>query len=59
MVKDMRIALGVAEAADTPHELSSAAVELWDEAAQALPADADHTEIDRWVRGQRTESRHA
>ena len=51
MLKDMRIALGLAEAAGTPAALSAAAVSLWAEAAQALPADADHTEIARWLEG--------
>ena len=49
MVKDMRIALGLAEAAGTPAALSAAATSLWAEAAQALPAEADHTEIARWL----------
>jgi 3-hydroxyisobutyrate dehydrogenase len=49
MLKDMRIALGLAEAAGTPATLSAAATSLWAEAAQALPADADHTEIARWL----------
>ena len=51
LLKDMRIALGLAEAAGTPAALSAAAVSLWAEAAQALPADADHTEIARWLEG--------
>lgn len=51
MVKDMRIALGLAEAAGTPAALSAAAAGLWAEAAQALPAGADHTEIARWLEG--------
>jgi 3-hydroxyisobutyrate dehydrogenase len=49
MLKDMRIALGLAESAGTPAALSAAATALWAEAAQALPADADHTEIARWL----------
>ena len=49
MVKDMRIALGLAEAAGTPAQLSAAAVKLWAQAAAELPADADHTEIARWL----------
>jgi 3-hydroxyisobutyrate dehydrogenase len=49
MLKDMRIALGLAESAHTPARLSGAAVQLWAEAAEALPADADHTEIARWL----------
>jgi 3-hydroxyisobutyrate dehydrogenase len=53
MVKDMRIALGLAEAAGTPASLSAAAASLWAEAAQALPAGADHTEIARWLDPER------
>jgi 3-hydroxyisobutyrate dehydrogenase len=49
MLKDMRIALGLAQSAQTPSRLSAAAVELWAEAADALPPDADHTEIARWL----------
>jgi 3-hydroxyisobutyrate dehydrogenase len=49
MLKDMRIALGIAEAAGTESRLSAAAVELWARAAADLPADADHTEIARWL----------
>jgi 3-hydroxyisobutyrate dehydrogenase len=32
-----------------PARLGEAAVALWADAADALPADADHTEIARWV----------
>jgi 3-hydroxyisobutyrate dehydrogenase len=56
MVKDMRIALGLAESAGTPARLAAAATELWSQAAQALPADADHTEIARWLDPDRTPS---
>jgi 3-hydroxyisobutyrate dehydrogenase len=49
MLKDMRIALGLADAAGTPDRLSAAATALWAEAAEALPPDADHTEIVRWL----------
>ena len=49
MLKDMRIALGLAAAAGTPAALSAAAADLWAQAAEALPADADHTEIARWL----------
>jgi 3-hydroxyisobutyrate dehydrogenase len=49
MVKDMRIALGLAESADVSARLSSAALELWSQAEQALPEEADHTEIARWL----------
>jgi 3-hydroxyisobutyrate dehydrogenase-like beta-hydroxyacid dehydrogenase len=47
MLKDMRIALGLAAAAGTPAALSALAVEQWAEAAAALPEAADHTEIAR------------
>jgi 3-hydroxyisobutyrate dehydrogenase len=49
MLKDMRIALGMADSMGTPSRLSAAAVALWAEAAAALPDDADHTEIARWL----------
>ena len=49
MLKDMRIALGLAESAGTESRLSAAAVGLWAQAADDLPADADHTEIARWL----------
>jgi len=47
MLKDIRIALGLATAAGTPSTLSALAVEQWAEAAGALPETADHTEIAR------------
>jgi 3-hydroxyisobutyrate dehydrogenase len=49
MLKDMRIALGIAEAAGTPSKLSAAAADLWAQAAADLPPAADHTEIARWL----------
>lgn len=49
MLKDMRIAVGLAEEIGTAAPLSRASTELWGEAADALPADADHTEIVRWL----------
>lgn len=53
MVKDMRIALGLAEANGVDARLARLAVELWGEAAAALPPGADHTEIARWARSSR------
>lgn len=50
MLKDMRIAVDLAERVGAPDRLGSDAVALWSEAADALPATADHTEIARWVR---------
>jgi 3-hydroxyisobutyrate dehydrogenase len=51
MLKDIRIALGLAEATGAPSALTARTVELWAEAAAALAPDADHTEIVRWLRG--------
>jgi 3-hydroxyisobutyrate dehydrogenase len=50
MLKDIRIALGLAQATGAPSELTARTVELWAEAAAALGPDADHTEIVRWLR---------
>jgi 3-hydroxyisobutyrate dehydrogenase len=52
MLKDMRIAVGLAEATGRPSRLGEAAVSLWAEAADRLPADADHTEILRWLEAE-------
>lgn len=49
LLKDMRIALGLAEEAGASLALGESALSLWEEAAESLPADADHTEIVRWV----------
>ena len=50
LVKDIRIALGLAEATGARSALAARTVELWAEAAAALGPDADHTEIVRWLR---------
>lgn len=56
MTKDMRIALDLERATGVPARLSEVAVALWSQAEQALPPDADHTEIVRWLEaGARTE----
>jgi 3-hydroxyisobutyrate dehydrogenase len=52
MLKDIRIALGLAEATGGPNELAARTVELWAEAADALGPAADHTEIVRWLQGR-------
>ncbi|WP_307133561.1 NAD(P)-dependent oxidoreductase [Streptomyces aurantiacus] len=52
MLKDMRIAVDLARESGLPSLLGESAVELWDKAAAELPADADHTEIVRWLRGR-------
>jgi 3-hydroxyisobutyrate dehydrogenase len=49
MVKDMKIALELADAAGTPAPLSRAAVGAWARANEEMPAGADHTEIARWL----------
>lgn len=54
MLKDMRIATGLAAATGEPARLGEAAVALWERAAAELPADADHTEIVRWLEGRVT-----
>lgn len=49
MVKDMRIALGLAEQVGAADQLSRDSVRIWAAAADALPAAADHTELASWV----------
>jgi 3-hydroxyisobutyrate dehydrogenase len=49
MVKDMRIALGLAEQVGAADRLSRDCLEVWAAAADALPSTADHTELARWV----------
>jgi 3-hydroxyisobutyrate dehydrogenase len=49
MLKDIRIALGLAEATGAPAAHAARTVELWARAADALGSDADHTEIVRWL----------
>jgi 3-hydroxyisobutyrate dehydrogenase len=49
MLKDMRIGVELAEKSGVPCSLGREAVDLWSDAAAELPADADHTEIARWL----------
>jgi 3-hydroxyisobutyrate dehydrogenase len=49
MLKDMRIAVALAEQVGLPSRLGADAVEVWARAAEELPPDADHTEIARWL----------
>jgi 3-hydroxyisobutyrate dehydrogenase len=49
MLKDMKIAVDLADQVHSESRLSHAAVQLWEEAAANLPDNADHTEIARWV----------
>lgn len=56
MVKDMRIAVALAEQLGTPIALGRDATALWAAAGEALGPGADHTEVARWVaeRGEST-----
>jgi 3-hydroxyisobutyrate dehydrogenase len=56
MVKDVRTAVALARATGTPTPLSEACLRLWEEAAESLPEDADHTEVARWVEALTRES---
>lgn len=49
MLKDMKIAVSLADEVGVPASLGHAAVSLWQQAASELPDTADHTEIARWV----------
>lgn len=49
LVKDATIAVELARAVGLPSRLGEAALELWREAAEVLPPDADHTEIARFA----------
>jgi 3-hydroxyisobutyrate dehydrogenase len=49
LVKDTQIAVDLARHVGQPAPHAEATLRLWREAAEALPADADHTEIARWV----------
>jgi 3-hydroxyisobutyrate dehydrogenase len=49
MVKDIQTARALAHATGSPFTLGDASVALWEQAAETLPDDADHTEIARWL----------
>jgi len=49
MLKDMRIAIQLADGTGGPSRLGQAAVELWARAAEGLGPTADHTEVARWI----------
>lgn len=49
LVKDTRIAVELARSTGVPAEHAEATLALWERAMDELPADADHTEIARWV----------
>jgi len=50
MLKDMRIALALAEELGAPSGLGAAAERFWSEAADALDEAADHTEVAAYLR---------
>ncbi|MFI5913278.1 NAD(P)-dependent oxidoreductase [Dactylosporangium sp. NPDC051541] len=50
MLKDIRIAVGLADQVGAADPLGRAAAELWSQAAAALEPTADHTEIVNWLR---------
>ena len=52
MLKDMKIAVHLAEESGVPSPLGAAAVALWEKAAGDLPPTADHTEVARWLERQ-------
>jgi 3-hydroxyisobutyrate dehydrogenase len=52
MAKDMRIAVGLADALGAERARGERARELWEQAREALPVGADQTEVARWVHDQ-------
>jgi 3-hydroxyisobutyrate dehydrogenase len=49
MVKDLNIAVRLAEQVGAPVELGTRTLALWSQAAGDLPAGADHTEVAIWL----------
>jgi len=52
MAKDLGIAMTLGDPVGAPMRLGHAVRALWDEAAAALGAAADHTEMHRWLAGE-------
>lgn len=50
MLKDMKIATGLAHSLGTPSTLSDVAVAHWTKAVEDLGAGADHTAVAKWLR---------
>jgi 3-hydroxyisobutyrate dehydrogenase len=50
MLKDMRIAIDLAQQLGWSSVLGEAAVDRWQQAAEDLPQDADHTRVAAWLR---------
>lgn len=59
MLKDMRIAVALANSLATPNVLGDRVVEIWGRAADELAPTADHTEIVRWLRTDEVEQAKA
>lgn len=49
MLKDMRMAVGLASGVGVHAPLGCQAIRLWEEAVDGLGSSADHTEIGRWI----------
>ncbi|HSW25309.1 MAG TPA: NAD(P)-dependent oxidoreductase [Burkholderiaceae bacterium] len=49
MAKDLGLAMTLGAQVGSPMRLGEAVRAMWDEAAAALPATADHTEMHRWL----------
>lgn len=50
MLKDMKIATGLADRLGIPHTVSDVVVDHWSVASAELGPAADHTEVARWLR---------
>ena len=52
MLKDMKIAVKLADSTEVPFNLGNEVTKLWEKAASELSPLADHTEIARWIEGK-------
>jgi 3-hydroxyisobutyrate dehydrogenase len=52
LVKDIRTALSLAGGVGAPARLAEQVLQLWEDAAQNLASDADHTSIAAWLAAQ-------
>lgn len=59
MVKDVQTALNLGDTLGIRTNLSDEALHVWQLASRDLSADADHTEIARWIDGELTSSSNA
>lgn len=57
MLKDMRIAAGLARAVGAPSDLGEDAIEFWAAAADELDPAADHTRVAEWIGSRPAEPR--